>query len=57
MKMSTGALLRGINEEDKTVPLAVEKYPHDRAIGQRHCSPKWNKAVGCSISAPAQAVG
>ena len=24
-KMSTGALLRGINEEDKTVPLAVEK--------------------------------
>ncbi|MCB0613525.1 MAG: N-acetylmuramic acid 6-phosphate etherase, partial [Phaeodactylibacter sp.] len=24
-KMSTGALLRGINEEDKTVPFAVEK--------------------------------
>ena len=24
-KMSTEALLRGINEEDKTVPLAVEK--------------------------------
>jgi N-acetylmuramic acid 6-phosphate etherase len=24
-KMSTGALLRGINEEDKTVPMAVEK--------------------------------